>query len=145
MILSSFPARLWDEAWRWSQVRNLLEIEELIYKTCNFSDSGLEKDPDVGLDYYLKGCDNEYMPACHNAALLLHSQKMASTEDPDRAVKLLQHACEQKHVDSCYQVKAVSFLSSTSRWCAFTVCLEVKTSLWFFSCFCFLKIFLWLY
>ena len=62
---------------------------------------------DVGLDYYLKGCDKEYLPACYNAALLLHSEKLGSTTDPDKAVGLLKYACQYKHAASCYQVRPV--------------------------------------
>ncbi|KAK7099961.1 cytochrome c oxidase assembly factor 7 homolog [Littorina saxatilis] len=74
------------------------------YGNYRVTGKGSEKDADVGVDYYLKGCEYDYVPACHNAALLLHSEKLGSTHDPERAVKLLKHGCEYKHVASCYQL-----------------------------------------
>lgn len=64
-----------------------------------------KKNVDLGQDYYLKGCDNGFIPACHNAGLIFFSSKIGSVHDPARAVKLLKHACEQKYVTSCFQVK----------------------------------------
>ncbi|KAK7501403.1 hypothetical protein BaRGS_00007207 [Batillaria attramentaria] len=74
------------------------------YGNYRINGRGSEKDPDVALDYYLKGCDSGYLPACHNAGLVLISDKIGSVTDASRAVQLLTNACEQKHVASCYQL-----------------------------------------
>lgn len=62
------------------------------------------KDIYQGLDYYLKGCEQEYIPACYNAGRLLQSEQLGSFHNPAKALHLLQHACDQKHAASCYQV-----------------------------------------
>ncbi|XP_041358914.1 cytochrome c oxidase assembly factor 7B-like [Gigantopelta aegis] len=57
--------------------------------------------------YFVKGCENGYVPSCHLAGLLFSTDKIGPGKDFKKAEHYLQKACDQKYAASCYQLSAM--------------------------------------